>query len=142
MRKIYDYGKYTVDQMEVCDVLLAYGEGRNHVALITDLLRDETGKVVYVEVSEDVRTSCRRALFTEEEYYERFHLFGVYRYDFIEDVPDNDPAIDKHLFESGLDKKLPDIAVDYGNKSNYKTTEDVITSRCILKINTAYGHTI
>ena len=128
MRKIYDYGKYTVDQMDVCDILLAYGEGRNHVALITDLLRDETGKVAMVEVSEAVRTSCRRSVFTPEEYYEKFHLFALYRYDFIEDVPDNDPAIDELLFESGLDKKLPNIALDYGNKSNYSVKEDVIIS--------------
>ena len=39
MRQIKPRGEYTVDEMRLCDVLYAFGEGRNHVAMITDILR-------------------------------------------------------------------------------------------------------
>ena len=45
MRFVKRRGEYTVDDMCLCDVLWAYGEGRNHVAMITDILRNENGAV-------------------------------------------------------------------------------------------------
>ena len=76
MREVKPKGAYTVDEMKLCDVLHAYGEGRNHVALITDILRNEKGEIAEVEVSEAVRPSCARRRFTPEAYYEKYKLSG------------------------------------------------------------------
>lgn len=128
MRKIANEDAFTVDQIELCDVLHAFGNGRNHVALITDLLRDETGKIVQVEVSEAIRPSCVRIQYDVEAFHEKFKLFALWRYDYVDEVPNNDPALDALLFEQGVSGELPDIAVDYGNKSNYSSGEETVLS--------------
>ncbi len=127
MHLIFEPAQYTVDQMEICDILFAFGNGRNHVALVTDLIYGKDGKVQQVEVSEAIRPSCARRLFTPEEFYEQYKLFGICRYDYIDSVPE--PNVEDSKFIGGkLSTKLPDIALDYGNKTNYRTYEDVVIS--------------
>ena len=128
MREIKPKCEYTVDEMKLCDVLYAFGEGRNHVSLITDILKDENGKICYVEVSEAVRPHCMRRLFTPEEYYEKFKLFALWRYDYLDDVPPFDEQLDSLLRESKIETVLPKITVDNGNKSNYNFGETTLIS--------------
>lgn len=127
MRKIADETKFTVDDIEICDVLYAFGKGRNHVALITDVLRDESGVVRKVEVSEAVRPTCVRRQFEPEEFYEKFSLFALWRYDYIDSVPPPDESDVKLLLEDGK-VNCANVCVDYGNKSNYRVYEDVVIS--------------
>ena len=126
MRKIADEGCYTAEQVEICDVLYAHGNGRSHVALITDVLRDESGEIRQIEVSEATPPVCIRRQFELEEYFEKFKLFGLWRYDYVDSVPMPD-AREIEFLERGV-PGLPVIAVDYGNKSNYRTYEDVVIS--------------
>jgi cation transport ATPase len=70
MRQVAPRGAYSAEEIRLCDVLHAFGEGRNHVALITDILRDEDGVIRQIEVSEAARPSCRRACYGVEEYLE------------------------------------------------------------------------
>ena len=126
MRKVADDGDYKVEQIELCDVLYAYGKGRNHVALITDILRDESGKICEIEVSEAIRPTCVRVSYEVEKFYERFELFALWRYDFADEVPMPDERQDE-LLKRGV-PELPAIAIDYGNKTNYRTYEDVVIS--------------
>ncbi len=126
MRKIADDASYTVDEIELCDVLYAYGKGKNHVALITDILRDEDGKIQQIEVSEAVRPTCVRQQYDVGKFYEEYKLFALWRYDFVDSVPMPDEKDDLCL-RKGV-PALPNIAVDYGNKTNYRTTEDVVIS--------------
>ncbi len=127
MHLIYEASQYTVDQMEICDILYALGKGRSHVALVTDLIYDENGRVQQVEVSEAIRPSCVRRVFTSEEFYEKYKLFALCRYDYIDSVPEPD-VNDSKFIGVKLPTKLPDIALDYGNKTNYRTYEDVVIS--------------
>ena len=127
MRQVAPRGGYRVEDMRLLDVLYAFGEGRNHVALITDIIREE-GIVVGVEVSEAVRPSCRRAVFTPEEFYEKYALFGLCRYDLLDQVPPLDKEQDALLWKSGLQYNRPKIAVDNGNRSNYLAGETVLIS--------------
>jgi hypothetical protein len=128
MNKIKDEGCYTVEDIELCDVLHAFGNGRNHVALITDILRDsESGEVAFIEVSEAIRPSCARRQFTPEEYFEKYKLFALWRYELVDDVPYPDPEIDRLLFEQGVPEKVA-VAVDLGDRSNYLTGEEVVIS--------------
>ena len=127
MRYVAKQGEYTAEDIELCDVLYAYWGGRSHVALITDLLRDESGKIVKIEVSEAVRPSCKRRRFSLDEYFEKYKLFALMRYDYLENVPLLDCELDD-LLHSGLDKKTPKICVNGGNKSNYLVGDEVVIS--------------
>ena len=128
MRMVAPKTEYLVDDIQLLDVLHAYGEGRNHVAIITDILRDEAGAVAAVEVSEAVPTHCKRVSYAPEEFYEKYKLFSLCRYDFLDQVPLLDEETDKLLWESGIEKIAPKITVDNGNKSNYLAGEEVIVS--------------
>lgn len=110
---------YSVDDMAPCDVLHAFNDGRNHVAMITDLVRDENGRVCEVEVSEAVRPCCTRRRFTPEEFYEKYKVFALQRYELLDSVPPYDTEAMAAFFEGELDRKCPKITVDNGEKSNY-----------------------
>ncbi len=127
MRKIAEKEEYAAEDIRLCDILHAFNDGRNHVALITDILRDENGEIQEIEVSEAVSPSCKRMRYTVEAYFEHFRVFGLCRYDFLEDVPLFDEETDC-IFDSGIDKKLPKITVDNGNRSNYLLGDEVILS--------------
>ncbi len=126
MRKIADEASYKAEQIELCDVLHAFGNGKNHVALITDILRDETGEIRQIEVSEAIRPTCVRVQHDVKDFYEKYKLFALWRYDFVDSVPMPDEKQDECLKRGVPD--LPVIAGDYGNKTNYRTYEDVVIS--------------
>ncbi len=128
MREIKKRGEYTVDELCLCDILYAFGEGRNHVALITDILRRENGEIAEVEVSEAVRPHCKRRRFTPEDFYDKYSLFGICRYDRMDLVPPLDTETGDLLWKSGLEKVSQRITVDNGNKSNYLEGEEIIIS--------------
>lgn len=128
MRIVAQKGAYTFEDIMLCDVLYAYGEGRNHVSLITDILKTKDGKVIKIEVSEAVRPSCIRACYTQDEFNKKFALFSLCRYDFLESVPQLDEKTDDMLWNSGIEKSRPKISVDNGNKSNYLVGETVLFS--------------
>lgn len=121
MRKIADEGAYSAEEIELCDVLYAFGPKRSHVAFITDILRDEDGTIRQIEVSEAVRPVCVRRRYELEEFFEKYNLFALWRYDFVDSVPEPD----NEDFEK---VSAPDIAVDYGNKTNYRTSDEVVIS--------------
>ena len=84
------------------------------------------GKIQLIEVSEAVRPTCVRKHYKPETFYEKFRLFALWRYDFVDAVPMPDAQQNK-LLEQGV-PELPVIAVDYGNKTNYRSYEDVLIS--------------
>ena len=128
MNMVKECGKYTADEIRLCDVIHVYGNGRSHVALITDILRREDGTIAEIEVSEAVRPSCRRASYTVEEYFEKYKLFSLCRYEYLNEVPLLDEKLDDLLWNSGIDKIAPKIAVDNGNHSNYLYGDEVVIS--------------
>lgn len=126
MRKIADADSYTAEQIALCDVLYAHGSQRSHVALITDILRDETGAIRQIEVSEAIRPSCVRRQFEVSDFHEKFKLFALWRYDHVDTVPMPDET-QSRLLSQGV-PALPILALDHGDKSNYRTYEDVVIS--------------
>ncbi|MBR2635126.1 MAG: hypothetical protein IKD31_06060 [Clostridia bacterium] len=126
MRLIAPAGAYTAREIRLCDVLHVYDEDRKHVAMITDLLRDEAGEVAEIEVSEAVPPCCKRARYTLEEYFQKFSRFSLCRYDFLETVP---PFEEKACSAPDWEgRKRPNLAVDRGNFSNYRLGEEVVLS--------------
>ena len=126
MRKVADATCYQAEQIALCDVLYIHEIQRSHVALITDILRDETGTIRQVEVSEAIRPTCVRVRHDLADFYEKYKLFALWRYDYVDEVPMPDEYQDTFL-RQGI-PSLPVIALDHGNKSNYRAYEDVVIS--------------
>ena len=128
MRLLKKHGEYTVDDMRLCDVLFAYGEGRNHVAMITDILRNEDGAIEKIEISHATRPHCVRVTHTPEEFYDKWALFSLCRYDRLQEAPPLNEENDRLLWESGLENRTPAVTVDNGNRSNYLVGQRVLLS--------------
>ncbi len=123
MRRIADHGCYAAEDIRLLDVLYAYGEGRNHVALVTNILRKENGEICEIEVSDAVRPTCRRACYPLEEFFKKYALFHLDRYEYLAEVPPVDEA-DAALLQNYKDENTtPALAVDNGDRSNYRLGE-------------------
>ena len=119
MRVVAPKGQIKAEDIRLCDNLWAFGEGRNHVALITDILKDKEGKVVALEISEAIRPHCVRRIFEIGEFFEKWGLYSLCRYEATDKIPLLDEKSNDILWNSGIDKITPKITVDNGNKSNY-----------------------
>lgn len=119
MRVVAPKGRIKVEDIRLCDNLWAFCEGANHVALITDILKDKDGKIVALEISEAIRPRCTRRIFEIGYFFERWHLYSLCRYDATDKIPPLDEKIDGILWNSKIEKTIPKITVDNGNKSNY-----------------------
>ena len=119
MRIVAPKGQIKAEDIRLCDNLWAFGEGKNHVALITDILKDKDGKVVALEISEAIRPHCVRRIFEIEAFFEKWDLYSLCRYEATDKIPLLDAKSDDTLWNSGIEKITPKITVDNGNKSNY-----------------------
>ncbi len=128
MRRVADRGCYKAEDIRLLDVLYAYGEGRNHVALITDILKDENGVIREIEVSDAVRPSCHRVRYGVEAFFEKWQLFHLDRYEHLASVPAVCEA-DAALLRNYVDGAAPNaIEVDNGDFSNYLLGQIVVIS--------------
>lgn len=128
MRLVAEAGCYTPEEIEICDVLHIFGTGRNHVVLVTDILCGDDGKVTGIEISEATPPLCRRELLDVDEFHRKYDTFALMRYDYIDSVPLYDASDEEILFDRELQPKLPKIAIDCGNKSNYTVGEEAVIS--------------
>ena len=127
---IGEAGEYKLEDIEICDILHAHvlePKKVSHVAMITDVLRDETGEIKEIEVSEMIRPVAVRRRFNLEDYFTRFGLYALMRYKYIDSVK-NDEETERKLFSDCEEKKAPKIAVDFGNKMNYLYFDDIVLS--------------
>ncbi len=127
MSLIAPKGQYNVSDINLCDILLAVNDGRNHVALITDIIKNDNDDIISIEVSEAVRPSCERVCYDIENFYEKYAVFALWRYDYLNKVPLFDEKINNLLLNNPY-TVLPKITVDNGNKSNYIEGEETIVS--------------
>lgn len=128
MRCIAKKGEYSTNDIELCDMLYVVNENRsNHIAIITDIFKDDNNETVGIEVSEACRPVCIRYSFSNKDFLEKYKLFALWRYDYLNDVP----LLDEHednLIKNNPYNKQPNIAVDNGDKSNYLEGEKIIIS--------------
>lgn len=128
MYKVKDHGQYTAEDIELCDVLHVFMPGvRNHVALITDILRNDDGVIEMIEVSEAVHPHCIRKAYTLEEYFKKYEIFDLWRYKYVDDVPNADSHDHDTLFVKKFTAN-PGLALNYGTRSNYLDNKDVMIS--------------
>lgn len=118
-----------IDYIMIADVLWKNG----HVALITDVVRDEDGKVTRIEISESVSSGCRRYSKTREEFEK---LMGssfkkILRYTELYKNLNYTPIPE---FVAVLDEQPltfqynDDLCVDRGDKSNYLESDSIIVN--------------
>lgn len=127
MHMVFQKENYKVDDLKLCDILHAYNDGRNHVALVTDILKNVEGTIVGVEISEGVAPLCKREVYSPNDYYEKYRPFAIWRYDHLEHIPDVDEE-DEKILHSGLENVKPNIAIDNGINSNYFIGEEILIS--------------
>ena len=118
-----------LESLRLLDVLLNV---KQHVAIITDIERDEQGKVRFITVSESVMPYCRATRFTTEEFRKNWyeHNYCIYRYAKVDEIRyEPDPFLpieeDGPMPEPKINRVL---MPDYGNKANYRLSEDVLIS--------------
>lgn len=95
---IYSEGTYhSLETLKLCDILLR----STHASIVTDIIRDKSGNVTHIEVSESTKYGgmnlsdegsqyggiCRRKMWTVSEFRAWFSDFGVYRYSGLSEVP-------------------------------------------------------
>ena len=127
MNPVAKCGAYTAEDLALFDVLYSFGNGVNHVELITDILRTETNEIAEIELSGGIRPLCARRRFTVHDFFEKFGGYDLCRYEFIESIP-YDESVNELLWNSHIEKKTPKIAVDNGNNSNYLVGDEVLLS--------------
>lgn len=157
LTKVYDLldnGVYhDIDDLELCDVLWEHG----HVAIVTDIVHDQLGHVVAVEVSEstkfgsnliangndDYGGKCRRKIWPKDEFLKWFSAFGVYRYDnaLLSKIPYEPnkfvPMIDEppYVAQAGL----PCMPVDGDHAYYYLSTPSQRNVRVLIR-DAGYSH--
>lgn len=120
-----DYSDF--DGFHIADVLWR----SDHVALITDVIRNQDDSVVSIEISEAVQSGCERYTVSRasflNSYFRKFKK--VFRYKYLErntnytSFPEFVPVFD----EEGVPFKYnDDICADKGDRSCYFVGEDVI----------------
>jgi len=128
-------GKPEADELRLLDIVL---NTKCHIAIVTDILRDDSGKVHLIEVSETTIPLTRATYFTPEEFkgYWYGKEFEIYRKSGLESIPYT-PSPFVHVEfapDRGIasDPYLPayvcngEILPDQGNKSNYLEKQEIV----------------
>ena len=117
MTYVADAGSYRASDVRLCDILWVHSQQRSHTAFITGVFRDEAGEVRAIEVSEAVRPRCKRVTYGIEEYFEKYKLFNLVRYDFVDQTPPPE-----EILYPGKNRIL---GLDYGDRANYFSNRPV-----------------
>ena len=111
---------HDIDDLELADILL---HADSHCAMVTDIIKDDSGHVKAVEVSENSMTYlgyARRWMWDKQDFLNWFADFSVYRYDALDTV-----EYTPNPFVPMPDEGNPVIYTDYrilpyrGNKAIY-----------------------
>ena len=116
-----------LDVLQLCDIVL---NASSHVVIITDILRDENGKIHTITVSESTLPLCITTPFSAEA-FRQFYLnrggYKVYRYDGVDAVSytptpyvrqEGDPEVEPEAF--------PVLMTNFGNKANCLKSVDAV----------------
>lgn len=123
--KEVDYSN--LDVIHIADVLWE----PDHVAIITNVVRDQNEKVVSIEISEAVKKGCKKTFVTRSAFERKISSSyeKVLRYNHLENntnyiaVPQFVPVFDEIEVPFNYNE---DICVDKGDRSCYFVGEDVI----------------
>lgn len=131
MRKIADHGCYSPEVLMRCDILL---NPKAHTAVVTDILSDDDGNIVYIEVSEETtKPHMRRQNWEPEAFFAHFAQYDVYRYDRLDSVPYEKSAFVNVFDEDApLDDRKYDVLNRRGDGTNFVCTPGLCVTHDIL----------
>jgi len=128
-------GQPDVNELRLLDIVL---NTKRHIAIVTDILRDENGKVQLIEVSESTLPVCRATYFTPEEFRGAWYNreFNIYRKSDLEGIryfpspfvkiaeePERGIEGDPDVEPFAINK---DILPDQGDLCNYKEAQEIV----------------
>jgi hypothetical protein len=121
-----------VDALKLCDTL----RGPGHVAIVTGIARDDSGKVHRVVVSESVQPLCISTEFTTEEFIKKWFEEGkyqIYRYDAdrlarIPYEPSPFVRLDGDPPPPARPERDPALALNWGDRVNLAPGREVMFS--------------
>lgn len=116
-----------LENIALCDIVL---DPTRHIAIVTDILRDESGKVHRITVSESTKPLACRKDFKPEEFRKHWleSDYSVYRYDKVDEItytPDPFAPIegDPEMPEPFINRAL---MLNFGNKANYRIGDETV----------------
>ena len=123
---IHEVDTAELENIRLADVVL---HKVYHIGIVTDIERDEEGKVRFISVTESTLPFIRTTRFAPEEFrnYWLANNYVVYRYDGVDDVPytpdpfapvEGDPEGEAFINRS--------LMPDFGNKANYRLGEQPV----------------
>lgn len=112
----------SIDEMQLCDLLLEDG----HVGMVYDIIRDCNGKIRGVSVFESVHEGTRIKDYTRSQFIARWKNLGweVLRYAFVEQER-KDINDDSLLLEEGM-KFNPYLSTAKGDRVSYAKRDSII----------------
>lgn len=128
----------SADGLKLLDIVL---NPKQHIAVITDIIRDIDGHVLAIEVSESVLPVARRLIFNLDEFrtYWFENGFTLFRRSGLEKITytpnpwsavegDEELIDESNICEMQAAEYAPSFMTDYGDKANYALGEPVIIS--------------
>ncbi|MBO4308460.1 MAG: hypothetical protein J5885_01355 [Clostridia bacterium] len=114
--------------LKLLDILLDTGR---HVAVVTDIERDETGKVHAVYVSESVMPFCRTTRFTPDEFRmfwmeSPYCRYKIYRYAHTDHITYTPSPFLRLEGEEAAPERTYTLLPDFGNQANYVLGQDPV----------------
>ena len=148
---IYADGAYhELNSLELCDIILR----TSHVALVTDIIKDDNGNVTHIEVSESTKYGgvnlsevggqyggiCRRKMWTLAEFRAWFSDFAIYKYSGLSSIPYREfdytdiPGEGKKMISA----KLP--VIPYRGNNSFVYSEGSSVTVKLLIASTGFTH--
>lgn len=124
----------SIEKLKVADVLWRNG----HVALISDILKDDEGFTEGIEISEAIDSRCKRYIVSKESYSNTVlaHFSAIYRYKRIGYNTQYEPVSEYKTIDDLASSSYfgNNLCVDKGDKSNYLESEtvtiNILNSKC------------
>ena len=117
METVANGGYIDVDEILPADIL---NMPKSHTAIVTDVLRDKSGEVKYIEVAEEttvVKMRCRK--WYVKDFIEHFGGYNLLRYKYLDSVEYKKSDFVNILDEKAkLDNRKYDILTKFGDKCN------------------------
>lgn len=114
-------GAYNEYDVKLCDIMV---DTSYHTVIVTDILYDSFGRVAFIEISEAVTPTCRRLLWTPEEFNTQWvPTYRLCRYKHINDIPYKKKEyvnIESENAEIPASITDPALMPQYGDKKNNK----------------------
>lgn len=127
-------GEYNEYDVKLCDILV---DTSYHTVIVTDILYDKFGRVAFIEISEAVTPTCRRLLWTPEEFASSWVPdYRLCRYQYIRNIPyvkKECVNVESEKGEIPASLTDPTLMPQYGDRKNNKRKSGATMTVHILK---------